>query len=222
MPHPTKIFRRNTSGIIGLRKEAESAAAASDDPTAASSNTSKPLLVQSNSSNICPATLEIRETAARRISAHEPPSMDLLEITTKTDEIMTSTPKPKIRKTSEIVRPNFSIYEERESQGMFVSGILNERSDGSGSNRNPASNNGGVTFSFMTSMREDSGKDLDLLDDFSSIDLNESSGNSSSDDERMSTENNDSPAPKFSFVGRFDLHGRRDSSEDIMHNFPRF
>ena len=143
--HPTKIFRRNTSGYIGLRKEAEAktaAAAGSEDIP------SKPFLVQSNSSNISPDTLEIRETAARRISAHEAPVLeDLKPATTLTAAVDPAAAKTKIRKTSEIVRPNFSIYEERESQGMFVSGILNERSDAGGPNT--------VTFSFVQ-QREDS------------------------------------------------------------------
>lgn len=201
-PHPTKIFRRNTSGIIGLRKEAEA-------KTTEDKGTSKPFLVQSNSSNVSPATLEIRENAARRISAHEPPVLEDLEIPASSS-LSAGDAAPKIRKTSEIVRPNFSIYEERESQGMFVSGILNERSDGCsgvGAGHN-------VTFSFS---RESSGKDLDLVDDFSSIDLNDDE----SEEDRMSTgsgssSNNNNAPPKFSFVGRFDLHGRRDSSEDIL------
>lgn len=132
------VQRGNTSGLIGLwnSRVIPGEDSLSDDLGSGS--------VDRNNSDL----LQIRERAMRRISVRDPPSPASLEANRRKPympqtlsapkstgpsssmlgDSLRVDPNLKTRKTSELVRPTFSILKDiSEERGLFAGGILHER-----------------------------------------------------------------------------------------------
>ncbi|XP_059091332.1 uncharacterized protein LOC131886897 [Tigriopus californicus] len=139
--HAKKPVRRgNTSGLIGLWN---SRVIPGEDSLSDELGNGSSVDQNSNSD-----LLQIRERAMRRISVRDPPSPASLEANRRKPympqtlsapkangpslsmlgDTLRVDPSLKTRKTSELVRPTFSILKDiSEERGMFAGGILHER-----------------------------------------------------------------------------------------------
>jgi len=143
--HTRAVRRGNTSGLIGLWNQVASSADA-------------PRQVADHTSGVTAESLKLREAAHRRVSAREPPKFAGLAVP---DSHPLRTSSLRVRKTSEIARPEFKIKEEEEGCGAFASAVAKEKKPSVGSRlveeEANASNRGQPekpVFSFMSAPPE--------------------------------------------------------------------